>query len=113
MGIDGFKVGKKVTTTPVLTNVAWARITRARRPAAEATRPLTRRAEIVKLTFRGTGVDFVTARCAGCGKAGVYVDGALVAKCRQLRAGRQLERHAVCLGPHRRAAHSRRQGAGH
>jgi hypothetical protein len=76
VAIDGFKVGKKVTTTPVLSNVAWQAV--ATPSASDGTYTVADlKGQQMKFTLRGTGVTVTTARGPSFGKAAVYVDGTL------------------------------------
>ncbi len=76
IAIDSFKVGKKLTTTPVLTAVGWQQASNAAATGGSyAVADL--KAENIKLQFRGTGVTLLTARGSAYGKASVYVDGTL------------------------------------
>ena len=76
VAIDGFKVGKTVTTTPALTKVSWQSV-----PSAPATNGSYTVADLkgqsMKFSVRGTGVTVTSARGPGFGKVGVYVDGTL------------------------------------
>ncbi|HVQ86622.1 MAG TPA: hypothetical protein VMT88_00420, partial [Actinomycetes bacterium] len=76
VAIDGFKVGKKVTATPVLTTVGWQRASSAGADGGKyAVADL--KSQSVKFSFRGTGLTLVTARGKAYGKASIYVDGTL------------------------------------
>jgi hypothetical protein len=76
VAIDGFKVGKKVTTTPVLSNVAWQAV--ATPSASDGTYTVADlKGQQMKFTLRGTGVTVTTARGPSFGKVAVYVDGTL------------------------------------
>jgi hypothetical protein len=76
VAIDGFKVGKKLTTTPVLSKVTWQSVaTASATNGTYATADL--KGQSMKFTVRGTGVTVTSARGPAFGKVGVYVDGAL------------------------------------
>ncbi|MDH4159252.1 MAG: hypothetical protein OEV62_03270 [Actinomycetota bacterium] len=74
--VDAFKVGKKLTSTPVVT-AAWQRAKSA--SAAGGGYALAGlKGQSVKLTFRGTGITWLTATGPKFGKASLSVDGVKV-----------------------------------
>jgi hypothetical protein len=76
VSIDGFKVGKKVTASPALSNVAWQRAkSGAAQGGAYAVADL--KGQTVKVPFRGTAVTLQLPKGSTNGKASVYLDGKL------------------------------------
>jgi hypothetical protein len=76
VAIDGFKVGKKVTATPTLTNVGWQKASGSGAVGgAYAIADL--KGQTAKLCARGTSFTLTTAKGPAFGKVGVYVDGKL------------------------------------
>jgi hypothetical protein len=75
--IDGFKVGRKVTTTPAVTGVRWSSASNASADGgAYAVADL--KAQTSKLVVRGTAFTLTTAKGRAYGKVSVSVDGAVV-----------------------------------
>jgi hypothetical protein len=70
-------VGRKVTASPVLSNVRWSLVTQAAASGGSYS-VADLKGQSTKLAFRGTGFTLTTARGPAFGKASVAIDGKVI-----------------------------------